>query len=172
MDDEKDQEPAYFKYLPRQNGPYYLVIELYNRESDKVRLVSLKSKDETQIFVSLFNLISCFRNYEAEIAEDGDKVDDGPEYIPNWVRTYMDHRGVLEFTEEILNLKNVKYLMYFAENNSAVRGLVFGEDLMFTATAKKSSRDDQNHKLAKIIDTVFSKIQVGNNVTELRFHSN
>ena len=54
------------------------MIELHNLETDKIRLVSLKSKEETEIFVNLFNLISCFRIYEAKITDDGIDIGNGP----------------------------------------------------------------------------------------------
>ena len=131
VENVNDQEPVYLKHLPRQTGPYYIVIELYNLETDKIRLVSLKSKEESEIFVNLFNLISCFRTYEAKITDEGGDIGSGPQFIPYWVRTYTEHRGQLEFTSEILNRKNIKYLMYFAENNPAIKGLIFRESLQF-----------------------------------------
>ena len=40
------------KFLPRQNGPYYLVIELHNLRTGKIRLVSLKGKAEMEKVVA------------------------------------------------------------------------------------------------------------------------
>ena len=137
MENDNDPEPIYLKHLPRQNGPYYIVIELYNFETEKIRLLSLKSKEEAEVFVNLFNLISCFRIYEQKITDEGGDIGNGPQFIPNWVRTYTDHRGQLEFTVEMLNRKNIKYLMYFAENNPAIRSLIFGEALLFLSSGKK-----------------------------------
>ena len=62
--DENDmgmEEPKYMKFLPRQNLSYYIVIELHNEKTDKIRFVSLKSREETEMFVDLFNLISSYR---------------------------------------------------------------------------------------------------------------
>ena len=70
------------KFLPRQNGPYYLVIELHNLKTGKIRLVSLKGKAEMELFVNLFNLISCFRTYEQKISPEGEKKDSGPDFFP------------------------------------------------------------------------------------------
>ena len=99
-----------------------------------------------EIFVDLFNLISCFRTYEAKIAERGGD-ESGPQYIPDWVRSYIEHRGIITFTSEILTRKNVEYLIYFTEENSAIKGIVFDENLRFSKAGKRQIRDEQNNEL-------------------------
>ena len=115
------------------------MIELHNLETKKMRLVSLKSYDDMEIFIDLFNLISCFRTYEAKIADHGGDKDSesGPQYIPDWVKSYTEHRGIITFTNEILMRKNVEYMIYFTEENSAIKGIVFDESLLFSKSAKR-----------------------------------
>ena len=126
-DQMSETEPSYMMFIPRQNGPYYLVIEIHNLETEKIRLVSLKSKEEMEIFLNLFNLISSYRSYEAKIINDGRDKESGPEFFPRWVRTYTEHKGIMTFTAEILSRKNLEYLVYFGDNNPAIKGLIFNE---------------------------------------------
>ena len=46
------------------NGPYHMMIELLNTTNGKKRLVSLKNRNEMELFIRLFNLISSYRKYE------------------------------------------------------------------------------------------------------------
>ena len=67
--DDRAEEAFYQRHLPRQSNAYYMVVELQNLEKRKLRLVSLKSQEDTDLFISLFNLISSYRRYEENCGE-------------------------------------------------------------------------------------------------------
>ena len=87
-----------------------MMIELYNLETKKIRLVTLL-KGENVAFMNFFNLISCYHNYMESLGAKNNSssvfLDNGPSFISNWVRTYPEHKGVMTFTSEILNRKNL-----------------------------------------------------------------
>ena len=62
------------------------MIELRNLSNRKIRLVALKSKQEMEIFISIFNLVASFRRYEHVFGENA-----GPQFISLWVKDYMKH---------------------------------------------------------------------------------
>ena len=76
----------------------------------------------------------------------GDK-DSGPAYIPEWVRSYTEHRGIITFTNELLLRKNVEYLIFFTEDNSAIKGIVFDQNLLFSKSVKRQIREEKNQEL-------------------------
>ena len=102
------------------------MIELHNLKTKKLRLVTLM-KGENVTFMNIFNLVSCFHSYTESFGDS----DNGPVFISNWVRTYIEHKGVMTFTPEILSRKNLEYLTKFGFKNAAIKGLVFGDSLLF-----------------------------------------
>ena len=91
---ERGPPPAYWRDVMVANGPYHMMIELNNLENGKKRLVALKNKNEMDIFIRLFNLISSYRKYEL-LFDEG--MLGGPDFIPKWVKSYMHHKGDMVF---------------------------------------------------------------------------
>lgn len=149
-----------------------MVVELHNEESGKIRLVSLKSEEEKQAFINLFNLISCFRRYQATIIDEGGDKDSGPQFISDWVRSYFSNEGIMTLPSEILKAKLIKYLLWFGEKNPSIKGLIFDDALYFSLAGKRNQREQINHELTHIVIMIIDTFKSGNSVTELRFKSN
>ena len=99
---ERGLPPTYFRDVMDvmvANGAYHLMIELLNVTNQKKRLVALKSKHEMEIFIRLFNLITSYRKYE-DVFNEGSGG--GPEFITNWVKNYMRHRGDMVLDAEVI----------------------------------------------------------------------
>jgi hypothetical protein len=127
---ERGPPPAYWRDVMVANGPYHMMIELLNTTNGKKRLVSLKNRNEMELFIRLFNLISSYRKYEL-LFNDG--LLGGPDFIPRWVKTYMHHKGDMVFDQEAMKRKNLEYLIAFGTGNDSIKSLVFNEAVRFVA---------------------------------------
>lgn len=64
--------PEYMDDIPDFVGSFSVVIELFNKNIRKRRLVACTDKIQAQEFTSVFNLISCYRAYEMNFEENDD----------------------------------------------------------------------------------------------------
>ena len=80
-------------------------------------------------FVDIFNLVSCYRRYEASIEDRFGDKDSGPGFLVDWVRRYPLEKGIVKFTPEMLNRKMSECFEIFARDNPAIKGLVFDDAL-------------------------------------------
>ena len=107
-----------------------------------MRLIALANEQEAHIFVDLFNLVSFYRRYEVLIAKEGKDKDSGPEFICKWVRSYLDHKGIMKMTTEMLSRKSSEYFFFFANKNPSIKGLIFDESLLFSNSTKRLQREE------------------------------
>ena len=165
---ERGLPPTYFRDVMDvmvANGAYHLMIELLNMTNQKKRLVALKSKHEMEIFIRLFNLITSYRKYE-EIFNEGSGG--GPEFITNWVKTYMRHRGDMVLDAEVLQRKNLEYLLAFGNQNDSIKSLTFNETVVFTSSGRKN---EMNAEILQVINQIIGAFN-GESVSKLKFVGN
>lgn len=149
-----------------------MVVELHHETTGKMRLVALANEHDSNSFVDLFNLVSFYRRYEAVIAEEGAGKDEGPEFISKWVRTYLEHKGIMKMTSEMLNRKNSEYFYRFARKNPSIKGLVFDSSLVFSNASKRQQREEQNNDLVQSLQAIFEAFEIQRSLKEVRFTGN
>ena len=115
--------------------------------------------------MNLLNLVNSYLTYESLFAGDGSAEgpqrnvtanlkDDksstanpnegqsitrkgGPIFITNWVQTYLQHQGVLDFTEEIFTPENFPFLLSFGRDNESIKQLIFNESFIFPGNEER-----------------------------------
>ena len=118
-----------------------------------------------EIFIRLFNLITSYRKYE-EIFNEGSGG--GPEFITNWVKTYMTHRGDMVLDAEVLQRKNLEYILAFGNQNDSIKSLTFNDSVAFIAVGRKN---EINAEILQVINQVIGAFN-GESITKLKFSGN
>ena len=137
-----------------------------NLSTGKLRLVALSNQMEVTHFIDIFNVVACYRRYEAMLEDKFGDKDHGPEFIASWVRNYPHNKGIVKFSAELLNRKTSESFFFFARNNTSVKGLIFDEALQFSNSNKRHVREEHNVGLTAILEGVFEVFgQAPSNIT-------
>lgn len=135
------------------------VVEMFNKKTMKRRVLACESAAAADDLVNLLNLVNSFLTYEQLLSKENSshstvlqqalhdsninpvsRTAGGPLFLTNWVRTYLNHNGMLEWSEEFYETDNFPYLLAFGRESEAVKALVFGESLSFLVDPNEIER--------------------------------
>ena len=71
----------------------------------------------------MFNLVSSYRTYLHHESKD-----DSHPFIAKWVQNYMEHKGEMVLTQEIMEPNNFYDLLGFGRENDVIKSVVFPEE--------------------------------------------
>ena len=150
------QVPSYTRSLPPFKAPYQHVIEMFNKKTCKRRIIACDSAAMADQYLVLLNLVNSFLTYEQLLSKEAENNNfaaepskeastsalnqrrpqvAGPVFITNWVKTFIRHGGVMEFSEEYFEQQNFPYLLAFGRETDAVKAMVFAESFRFLGEA-------------------------------------